>query len=197
MKILSFNRFMLKDVNVEMMTVQTVNACIASHSWGDWILWANSLTDICGLKNMKERNNQAQSQQQQQSRVWVTTGFITSSMCWPQWRHTWATLQGAWFNVTAEIGFIGWMWPYPSSSLLIWSQNPIIYSQSSRLLDGLLALSEKEKHVREYESVVIRRFQLVWHYESPPTRDVSDPVCLSPVWVWIKLSPGCVYISRL
>lgn len=30
---------------------------------------------------------------------------------------------------------------YPSSSLLIWSQNPMMYSQSSCLLDGLVALS--------------------------------------------------------
>lgn len=35
------------------------------------------------------------------------------------------------------------MQPYPSSSLLIWSQNPNINSQSSCLLEGLVALSEK------------------------------------------------------
>lgn len=48
-----------------------------------------------------------------------------------------------WFNVMGQR-----MWPiYPSSSLLTWSQKPIIYSQSSCLLEGFVALSEKEKDI--------------------------------------------------
>lgn len=38
----------------ERLTRRTVSACIASHSWGDWILWTNSFTDICGLKHMTD-----------------------------------------------------------------------------------------------------------------------------------------------
>lgn len=46
------------------------------------------------------------------------------------------------------MGEIETMWPlYPSSSLLTWSQKPIIYSQSSCLLEGFVALSEKEKDI--------------------------------------------------
>lgn len=52
---------------------------------------------------------------------------------------------------------------HPSSSLLIWSQNPMMYSQSSCLLDGLVALSlarerehitnqEKKQHKRSHIS---------------------------------------------
>lgn len=42
---------------------------------------------------------------------------------------------------------------HPSSSLLIWSQNPMIYSQSSCLLDGLVALSlaREREHVINQE----------------------------------------------
>lgn len=57
--------------------------------------------------------------------------------------HTYDLIRWVWFSVTEQTGFVGGMWPYPSSSLLIWSQNPIIYSQSSCLLEGLVALSEK------------------------------------------------------
>lgn len=81
----------LNEKHSDIIIPQTVNACIASHSWGDWILWANSLTDICGLKNMTERNNPTQTQKQRQYRVLVITGFIISSMFLPQWGHRRAT----------------------------------------------------------------------------------------------------------
>lgn len=69
-------------------------------------------------------------------------GFIISSICFTQCGHRGATLDQC-DSMLRESGFI--KLTYPSSSLLIWSQNPIIYSQSSCLLDGLVALSEKKK----------------------------------------------------
>lgn len=35
----------------------TVSACIASHSWGDWILWARSLVASWGLVNKNKTLN--------------------------------------------------------------------------------------------------------------------------------------------
>lgn len=51
-----------------------------------------------------------------------------------------------WLWVQGEAGVIKCTWPYPSSSLLIWSQKLIIYSQSSCRFEGLVALSETKKY---------------------------------------------------
>lgn len=82
---------MLKYIKIRNNTLQTINACIASHSWGDWILCANSLTDICGLKNIRERNNPIKSWRPKQRRVWVIMGFSKSST---QWAYISAKLDG-------------------------------------------------------------------------------------------------------
>lgn len=39
---------------------------------------------------------------------------------------------------------------YPSSSLLTWSQKPMMYSQSSCLFVGCVALSDTKTHLREF-----------------------------------------------
>lgn len=50
---------------------------------------------------------------------------------------------------------------YPSSSLLIWSQNPMMYSQSSCLLDGLVALSSARE--RKYVTKQAKRNSIKSH----------------------------------
>lgn len=55
---------------------------------------------------------------------------------------------------------------YPSSSLLIWSQNPMMYSHSSCLFDGLVALSNEKNQTNitifEYNELNITYFLLLF-----------------------------------
>lgn len=60
-----------------------------------------------------------------------------------------------WLWVQGEAGVIKCTWPYPSSSLLIWSQKLIIYSQSSCRFEGLVALSEKKKKKISHEHTTL------------------------------------------
>lgn len=126
-------------------TLHTVNACIASHSWGDWILWTSSLTDICGLKNMTERNYPNTNSRTNAILSLVYNRLYNKLNASATTRTHMSNIRCGWFNVMGETGLIETMWAYPSSSLLTWSQNAIIYSQSSCLLEGFVALSEKEK----------------------------------------------------
>lgn len=126
-------------------TLHTVNACIASHSWGDWILWTNSLTDICGLKNMTERNYPNKNSRTNTIQCLGYNRLYNKLNAFTTTRKHMSNIRCWWFNIMGETRLIETMWPYPSSSLLTWSQNAIIYSQSSCLLEGLVALSENEK----------------------------------------------------
>lgn len=67
---------------------------------------------------------------------------------------------------------------YPSSSLLIWSQKPMMYSQSSCLLVGWVALSVRERHLH----------QLNWCVWELPAVQCTSECTSHPQWIWLPMS---------
>lgn len=135
----------------------TVSACIASHSWGDWILWARSLVASWGLidktnvenviwQTKKWTNNTPICQKHfaQLNRTAVLLEILSLYVC-GQEETDW---KPCFFVVEMS---------HPSGSLLSWSQKLLMLSQSVSLFRGLVALST-ETHTTEVYSAYYGHF---------------------------------------